>query len=167
MKTSLTVGCTHFLRLAFYTALFTAGFFLSSSHFLFLSTLTPILFWSCKLNFFKFFFVFHLNNHSIVNSSLLAVTSELNIPQKERILNSKVTARRLTKHKNSTIMYLYNYFFVCFQISTNIFFKNAFLLYLISELCLMYLGIVYHEAAGCFYPQCDVSGGRLSVFMFH
>ena len=36
------------------------------------------------------------NNQIIVNSSLLVVTSELNILQKERILSSKVTARRLT-----------------------------------------------------------------------
>ena len=63
--------------------------------------------------------------------------------------------RHLHKRTNPVsapaILYLSNYFFSCFQISS-IFFKNAFLLYLTSELCLMYLGIVCHEAAGCFYP---------------
>ena len=105
LKTSLVVcwmqplwvkRWTRFLRLAFHTALLLAGFFLSSSYFLFLPcTLTPILFWSCKLIFFC---IPSGNNQSIVNSSLPAVTSKLNILQKERILNSKVTARRLTKH---------------------------------------------------------------------
>ena len=31
----------------------------------------------------------------------------------------------------------------------------------------MYLGAMCHEDAGCFYTQCDVFGGRLSVFIRH
>ena len=51
-----------------------------------------------QVHFFYFCCILSGNNQSIVKSSLLAVTSELHILQKERILSSKATARRLTEH---------------------------------------------------------------------